>query len=173
MNRSVQIAFAGAAVLVGSLSTAVSAQDPDSVVAIEPVLVRVLGSTIGTSAPYPVSVVTGPQLTRGTASAFIEEALRAVPGVQIHNRFNFAVGERIAIRGFGARSQFGVRGIRDEARARVAVRIAQRTRPPAQSNAPTHERLARYYQDELMKTEDATEGLASFLEKRRPGWKHR
>lgn len=93
-------------------SEAAHAQDPDSVITIEPVLVRVLGSSIGTQSPYPVSVVSGDELTRGTASAFIEEALRAVPGVQIHNRFNFSVGERIAVRGFGARSQFGVRGIR-------------------------------------------------------------
>lgn len=86
--------------------------DPDSAVVLDPILVRVLPSAIGTRAPYPVSVISGTQLTRGTASAFIEEAVRAVPGVQIHNRFNFAVGERIAIRGFGPRSQFGVRGIR-------------------------------------------------------------
>ncbi|MDC0160306.1 TonB-dependent receptor [Gemmatimonadales bacterium] len=86
--------------------------DPDSVLVLEPILVRVLPSTIGTRAPYPVSVLTGSQLTRATSSSFIEEAVRAVPGLQIHNRFNFAVGERIAVRGFGPRSQFGVRGIR-------------------------------------------------------------
>src|SRR5690606_9117324 len=28
------------------------------------------------------------------------------------NRYNFALGERISIRGFGARSQFGVRGVK-------------------------------------------------------------
>ena len=87
-------------------------QEPDSVVTLEPVLVRVLSSSIGTRAPYPVSVVGGTELTRGTPSAFIDDALRAVPGVQVQNRFNFSVGERIAVRGFGARSQFGVRGIR-------------------------------------------------------------
>ena len=86
--------------------------DPDSVLVLEPILVRVLPSTIGTRAPSPVSVLTGSQLTRATSSSFIEEAVRAVPGLQIHNRFNFAVGERIAVRGFGPRSQFGVRGIR-------------------------------------------------------------
>jgi iron complex outermembrane receptor protein len=59
-----------------------------------------------------VSVVSGEQLTRATQGAFLEEALRAVPGVQIQNRYNFAVGERVSIRGFGARSQFGVRGVR-------------------------------------------------------------
>ena len=93
-------------VLAAALVTPGIAQDPDpdSAVVLDPILVRVLPSTIGTQAPYPVSVITGSQLTRATASAFIEEAVRAVPGVQIHNRFNFAVGERIAIRGFG---QFG------------------------------------------------------------------
>ena len=96
------------------MTTSASAfqEEPDSVVQIRPILVRVLGSAIGTQAPYPISVITGSELTRGTASAFLEDALRAVPGVQIHNRFNMAVGERIAVRGFGSRSQFGVRGVR-------------------------------------------------------------
>ena len=40
----------------------------------------------------------------------VEERLRAVPGVQVDNRYNYALGERISIRGFGARAQFGVRG---------------------------------------------------------------
>ena len=79
---------------------------------IEPIMVRVLGSTIGTATPYPVSVVAGAELTRATPSAFIEDAVRAVPGLQVHNRYNLAVGERLSIRGFGPRSQFGVRGIR-------------------------------------------------------------
>lgn len=86
--------------------------DPDSVYQIEPIMVRVLGSTIGTATPYPVSVIAGPELTRGTAPAFIEDAVRAIPGVQIQNRYNLAVGERISVRGSGPRAQFGVRGIR-------------------------------------------------------------
>ena len=32
--------------------------------------------------------------------------------MQVQNRFNYAVGERLSIRGFGPRAQFGVRGIR-------------------------------------------------------------
>ena len=98
--------------LLAMLAAPLAAQEPDSVVAIEPILVRVLPSSIETGAPYPVSVVSGPQLRRGTLSTFLEEALRAVPGVQIQNRFNLAQGERIAVRGFGPRAQFGVRGVR-------------------------------------------------------------
>jgi iron complex outermembrane receptor protein len=42
----------------------------------------------------------------------MDDALRAIPGVQVQNRNNWAVGERWIVRGFGARSQFGVRGVR-------------------------------------------------------------
>ena len=94
------------------LTAPAGAQDPDSTVTIDPVLVRVLRSTVGTGTPHSVSIITGPELTRGTAGAFLEDALRAMPGVQIHNRFNLAMGERLSVRGFGSRAQFGVRGVR-------------------------------------------------------------
>ncbi len=88
-------------------------QEPtDSVVELSPVLVRVLGSSIGTGAPNSISVTQGDELRRGSSNAFLDDALRAVPGLQIQNRFNFAVGERLSIRGFGPRAQFGIRGVR-------------------------------------------------------------
>lgn len=40
------------------------------------------------------------------------EALRTVPGVLARDRQNYAQDEQISIRGFGARSTFGVRGVR-------------------------------------------------------------
>lgn len=40
------------------------------------------------------------------------EALAAVPGVTARNRQNHAQDEQISIRGFGARSTFGIRGVR-------------------------------------------------------------
>ncbi|MGN6788951.1 MAG: TonB-dependent receptor family protein [Rhodanobacteraceae bacterium] len=40
------------------------------------------------------------------------EALRGVPGVLARDRQNYAQDEQISIRGFGARSTFGVRGVR-------------------------------------------------------------
>jgi len=91
---------------------AAAQERPDSVVELAPVLVRVLGSSIGTGTPYSVSVTEGAELRRGSSNAFLDEALRAVPGLQIQNRFNFAVGERLSIRGFGPRAQFGIRGVR-------------------------------------------------------------
>lgn len=97
---------------VAGQSSGTAGEEPDSAIVIEPVMVRVLRSAIGSETPFPVSVVAGAELTRGVAGAFLEEALRAIPGVQIQNRFNFAVGERVSIRGFGPRAQFGVRGVR-------------------------------------------------------------
>ena len=38
--------------------------------------------------------------------------LASVPGLSIEDRFNSAQGDRVSIRGFGARTQFGIRGIR-------------------------------------------------------------
>ncbi len=42
----------------------------------------------------------------------LSETLKGVPGLQINNRENYAQDLQISMRGFGARSTFGVRGIR-------------------------------------------------------------
>jgi iron complex outermembrane receptor protein len=105
------LASAWPAVLV-ALPAAAQQERPDSVVPIEPIVVRVLRSSLGSGSPYPVTVVAGRELRRANPGVFLEEALRALPGVQVQNRYNLASGERLAIRGFGARAQFGIRGVR-------------------------------------------------------------
>jgi iron complex outermembrane receptor protein len=42
----------------------------------------------------------------------MDEALAVVPGLYIQNRYNFSGDLRVSMRGFGARSSFGIRGIR-------------------------------------------------------------
>jgi iron complex outermembrane receptor protein len=42
----------------------------------------------------------------------IDESLAQVPGVFLQDRYNFAQDTRISIRGFGARANFGIRGVR-------------------------------------------------------------
>jgi outer membrane receptor protein involved in Fe transport len=42
----------------------------------------------------------------------LSEAMGSVPGLQIQNRQNYAQDLQLSIRGFGARSTFGVRGVR-------------------------------------------------------------
>lgn len=61
--------------------------------------------------PAAVSTVERESIQRGQQRVRLDESLGQVPGVFIQNRDNFAQGQRIAIRGFGARAPFGVRGI--------------------------------------------------------------
>ncbi len=92
----------------------IAAQEPlDSVIPLDSMVVTVLRATDGLGrAPYAVSVQSGRALQLGNTGFSLDEALQGIPGVQIQNRYNYSVGERISIRGFGARAQFGARGIK-------------------------------------------------------------
>lgn len=95
----------------------VAAQEaqPDSIVAVPvtPITVTVLRTPFQVSeVPYAVTAVGKAQIQRARPGISLDEALRGVPGVQVDNRYNYALGERISIRGFGARAQFGVRGVK-------------------------------------------------------------
>ena len=62
--------------------------------------------------PAAVSVINQTDIQRAQPGIGIEEALAHVPGLIVNNRYNFALGTRISIRGYGARAAFGIRGIR-------------------------------------------------------------
>lgn len=59
----------------------------------------------------PVSVRTADDL-RGLQGLSLAEGLANVPGVYVQNRTNFAQDLRLSVRGFGARGNFGVRGVK-------------------------------------------------------------
>lgn len=102
-----------AAVPALSSPRALAQTEEGDTVTLPPVVVSVLRSPARLDhLPFSASVMAGPDLAEGAAGLFIEEALHALPGVRVQNRYNASVGERISIRGFGARSQFGVRGIK-------------------------------------------------------------
>ncbi|MGM0855775.1 MAG: TonB-dependent receptor family protein [Pseudomonadota bacterium] len=61
--------------------------------------------------PAAVSTLEGDAIAQGQQRVRLDESLVRVPGVFLQNRDNFAQGQRISIRGFGARAPFGVRGI--------------------------------------------------------------
>jgi iron complex outermembrane receptor protein len=62
--------------------------------------------------PAGMSVVTAADLHDGRQELGLDESLARVPGVFFQNRYNFTQDLRISIRGFGARSNFGIRGIK-------------------------------------------------------------
>lgn len=62
--------------------------------------------------PYAVGLLSAAQLQGYQPTISLDESLIEIPGVFVYNRYNFALGNRISIRGFGSRAQFGVRGIR-------------------------------------------------------------
>ncbi len=62
--------------------------------------------------PFAAGVVSGDQVQRARQQLGLDEALASQPGLFFQNRYNFAQDLRIAIRGFGARANFGIRGIR-------------------------------------------------------------
>jgi iron complex outermembrane recepter protein len=94
----------------------VSAQDTlarrDTVV-LAPTVVTVTRTPVELSrAPFAIAAAGRDELQRGRIGLALDETLTGIPGVQVDNRFNYALGERISIRGLGARAQFGVRGVR-------------------------------------------------------------
>jgi iron complex outermembrane receptor protein len=88
-------------------------RDSTRAVMLTPVTITVLQTPFDIArVPYAVTAVGVREIQTGRPGVNLAEALVAVPGVQVDNRFNYALGERISVRGFGARAQFGVRGVR-------------------------------------------------------------
>ncbi|MBF7730754.1 TonB-dependent receptor [Pseudomonas sp. N040] len=62
--------------------------------------------------PFAVQRVDAEQATAGKPRVNLSEALSSVPGLVVQNRSNYAQDLQISSRGFGARSAFGIRGIK-------------------------------------------------------------
>jgi iron complex outermembrane receptor protein len=62
--------------------------------------------------PFAISITAPDSLRPGQRKLGLDETLLLLPGVTVAKRDNPAQDPRIAIRGFGARSAFGVRGVR-------------------------------------------------------------
>jgi iron complex outermembrane receptor protein len=63
-------------------------------------------------APAAVGVVQGEDIQRGGQQLGLGESLVRIPGLFSQNQFNFAQDLRLSSRGFGARSSFGIRGLK-------------------------------------------------------------
>ena len=62
--------------------------------------------------PFGISAVSPDSLRPGQAHVAADQALAMIPGITVANRTNPSQDPRVSIRGFGARSAFGVRSIR-------------------------------------------------------------
>ena len=62
--------------------------------------------------PYAVDVVDRDAIQLAEPGLSLEESVRSLPGIIVHNRNNVSQGDRISIRGLGSRASFGVRGVK-------------------------------------------------------------
>ncbi len=62
--------------------------------------------------PAALGVVEREDLEQARQGLQLDESLVRIPGVTAQNRYNFAQDLRVSMRGFGARSAFGIRGVK-------------------------------------------------------------
>lgn len=62
--------------------------------------------------PWAVGTQRVEQIRRGQATVGLDEALANIPGVVVANRYNYALDQRVSIRGAGSRANFGLRGVK-------------------------------------------------------------
>ncbi len=63
-------------------------------------------------APFAITVLGKNRLQTAQQQLSVHDALTTIPGVFVQNPDNFSQDLRISVRGFGARSAFGIRGVR-------------------------------------------------------------
>ncbi len=80
---------------------------------LDPVVVTVQRSAEAAfDSPAAISVVNRATIETAGPQVNLSEALRGVPGISVLDRQNYAQDLQLSIRGFGARSTFGIRGVR-------------------------------------------------------------
>ena len=110
-------AFSSVIAILGIGSTIAAADDEDAVPR-EPFQleeITVVGNRIERSeadSPMAVGSVGTEQIQLGRQQNSLGESLGPIPGLYIQSQYNYAQDLRMSIRGFGARSSFGIRGIK-------------------------------------------------------------
>ena len=90
-----------------------AAQTADDPLLLDPVVVTAQRSRQSAfDAPAAISAVTRDAIENAGPQVNLSEALNRVPGISVLNRQNYAQDLQLSIRGFGARSTFGIRGVR-------------------------------------------------------------
>lgn len=96
------------------------AQESDTLIASDGSIVQLEGIVVSAGrseqrqfdAPASVNAVQLNSMGAISPLVGLPDALREIPGIQIRDRQNYAQDLQMSIRGFGARSTFGIRGVR-------------------------------------------------------------
>ncbi|EPF69318.1 TonB-dependent receptor [Acinetobacter gyllenbergii] len=113
-SLKINLLYGCVAMCMGASSSAVWAVESDADQAVQLPTIKVEATR--TNTPYmqtPASIfrVDMPQNDQ-SAQVNLTEVVKGIPSVQLRNRENYAQDLQLSMRGFGARSTFGVRGIR-------------------------------------------------------------
>ncbi len=103
---------AGLPVLVGGMYGIAIAQPATDARLPEITVHSTLGGTTLEQTPASVTVIDAEQMRDRQLQVNLSESLSGVPGLQINNRQNYAQDLQLSVRGYGARSTFGLRGVR-------------------------------------------------------------
>jgi iron complex outermembrane receptor protein len=114
LNAIAALCAAASATLSGAASAADTEAAPSGEASGIPVVIVTGSRTEHDRADFPaaIDVVDARQIRDTQMRVNASESLVAVPGLVIQNRQNYAQDLQISSRGFGARSTFGVRGVR-------------------------------------------------------------
>jgi iron complex outermembrane recepter protein len=105
-------ALGGACALAASGACAQTTAAP-ATTQLDPVVISVERTRQTTfDAPAAISAVTRETIEAAGPQVNLSEVLIRVPGITVLNRQNYAQDLQLSIRGFGARSTFGIRGVR-------------------------------------------------------------
>ena len=103
-------AVAAALATLAQAQTAPSPQKPAVLPEVSVTATRVARDNM--DIPAAIDTVDQRTIREANPQVNLSEALNRVPGITVANRQNYAQDLQISSRGFGARSAFGVRGIR-------------------------------------------------------------
>ena len=110
MRRSTAILCSVSLLLAWGVHARASAQEATELYPIVVTATRVSQSSF--DVPASINRVDQAAIQVGQLQVNISESLMTVPGVSAESRQNYAQDEQLSVRGFGARSSFGVRGVR-------------------------------------------------------------
>jgi iron complex outermembrane recepter protein len=106
----VRVLYGVAALVLIPAAFADTTPTPDQLQTVTVTATRI--ASVSFNVPAAISSVSGQQLTQGALGINVSDDLSTVPGLLARNRNNYAQDQQISIRGIGANSTFGIRGVR-------------------------------------------------------------